>query len=1053
MSIEKFKGAVFDLDGVITQTAATHFKAWKETFDQFLDERDDSYTEFSKDDYLTYVDGKPRYVGVMSFLDSRGIELEYGQESDDPETDTVCGLGNRKNKRFRELVSEEGVSFYETSFDFVKMLKEKGIKVGIASSSKNSRYILEKTGLIDDFESIVGGIKSEELDLQGKPEPDIFVTAAEEMGLKPSECLMVEDAIAGVRAGRKGNFACVIGLARDDNKDELRRYGGDFTIEDLSEISWEDLVNWFEHGIYEDAWNMNYFGFDQMEEKLRESLTTVGNGYFAIRGCFVGEKATKDIHYPGTYVAGLYNKVPTVIHDKKIYNNDLVNCPNWLLIDFKIGNEKFLDVLKTTILFYQQKLNMKTGKMWRKVKFQDAKGRITTLEVERFVSMDQPHLAGIRYKIKANNYFEPITIRSTIDGTVINYGVPRYRSLSGNHLNAVKQEKRNGNLFLHVQTNQSNVDLFIQARHKLYRDGEEQQIKGEVKKDIQNISENFAFDCYQNKTYTLEKIVSINTSMDQDSNDPEKHGFEVLREVQDFETLFQNSAEAWAKLWNRADILIDGDRFSQKVTRLHIFHLFSTYSPHNINIDAGIPARGLHGEAYRGHIFWDELFIIPFFILHFPEIAKADLMYRYRRLDAAREYARENGYEGAMYPWQTANTGEEETQKIHYNPVSGEWDPDLSRLQRHVSIAIAHNVLEYCRNTGDTDFMRDHGAEMMFEIARFWASIAKYDKKDNRYHIRQVMGPDEFQEKYPGAEQGGIDDNAYTNILVSWLLNKVCHFYEHFNREDIQKIAGRIHLKKQEVDHWKNIRNDLFVEINDEGIIAQFKGYFDLDEIDWDHYRDKYDDVHRMDRILKAEDDSPNKYKVAKQADVLMSFFVLSPRQVRDALDRMGYHFEDEIELLKNNYRYYLDRTNHGSTLSYVVHSALLKYFDLQGLDSWEWFLNAMKSDIYDTQGGTTEEGIHTGVMAGTLDIIYQNFAGVELFRNFFRINPKLPDHWDELRFKLFHREKEFSFKINRRVCEVECSSKLPDGFSIHYNEKEYSFNKQQKISIPLVDN
>ncbi len=1055
MSINKLKGAIFDLDGVVTQTETTHFKAWKDTFDHLLKHLEDQnedidYREFTKEDYLTYVDGKPRYQGVMSFLDSRQIELDFGSEGDSAGNLTICGIGNKKNLKFRELVKKEGVNIYETSLEFVDMMKRKGVKVGVASSSKNSKYILEKTGLLKKFKTVVGGIRASELDLEGKPEPDIFVQAAADIGLGPSECLMVEDAIAGVKAGRKGNFACVIGVAREENIDELRRYGGDFTVEDLSEITWNGIVDWFEKGMYEDAWHLAYYGFDQMDEKLRETLTTVGNGYFATRGCFVGEKATKDIHYPGTYIAGVYNEVPTVIHDKKIYNNDFVNCPNWLLIDFKIGDEKYIDILKTKILLYQHKLNMKTGTVWRLIKFQDAKGRITTLEVERFASMDNPHIAAIKYKFTPNNYFEPVTLRSTLDGTVRNYGVPRYRSLSSNHLNAEKQERRGDCIFLHVQTNQSHIDIVMHAKHKLFKEDREYDVKGEIKHDIQNINESYTFDCKQNKTYTLEKLVSIYTSNDTDIDDPEKEGLDILNQDQTYDQLLEKSKKAWTSLWDKADFIIDGDRFAQRTTRLHIYHLLTTASPHNKNIDAGIPARGLHGEAYRGHIFWDELFVLPFYNLHFPEVSKADLMYRYKRLDEARKYAKKNGYKGAMYPWQTANDGKEETQKIHYNPVSGKWDPDLSRLQRHVSFAIASNVLAYCRSTDDKKFMADYGAEMMFEVARFWASIAKYDKQDGKYHIRKVMGPDEFQEKYPDKEKGGINDNAYTNIMVSWLMNKMIKLYHKFNPQERQEIAGRIHLSEKELEMWKNIRDNMYVEMNDDGILAQFAGYFKLKELDWGHYKRKYKDIRRMDRILKAENDSPNKYKVAKQADALMTFYVLSPKQVKKVLSFMGYDIRDDIAFLKKNYDYYIKRSSHGSTLSYVVHSALLKYLPEKSNSLWEWFMNALRSDVLDIQGGTTEEGIHAGVMAGTITIIVESFAGVEFFNDRFEINPRMPGHWDALIFKIFHRKKAFKFILNRQTITIKSLSDFEGEFYIDYGAHRKKMRSGEKVIFEI---
>ena len=214
------------------------------------------------------------------------------------------------------------------------------------------------------------------------------------------------------------------------------------------------------------------------------------------------------------------------------------------------------------------------------------------------------------------------------------------------------------------------------------------------------------------------------------------------------------------------DIRISGDREAQRLVRLHMYHMMVAASPHHAGLDSGIPPRGLHGEAYRGHIFWDELYILPLYNLHFPEVVKSVLMYRYRRLDAARAYATEYGFEGAMFPWQSGSDGREETQIIHLNPLSGEWGDDYSSLQRHISLAIAYNVWNYYHATGDLDFMRQYGAEMLLDICKFWASKSKFDETDGRYHIDRVMGPDEFHEKLPGSEKGGLTDNAYSNIMV-----------------------------------------------------------------------------------------------------------------------------------------------------------------------------------------------------------------------------------------------------------------------------------------------
>jgi trehalose/maltose hydrolase-like predicted phosphorylase len=206
------------------------------------------------------------------------------------------------------------------------------------------------------------------------------------------------------------------------------------------------------------------------------------------------------------------------------------------------------------------------------------------------------------------------------------------------------------------------------------------------------------------------------------------------------------------------------------VLHLHIFHLLQTTSPHTMDLDVGVPSRGWHGEAYRGHIFWDELFIFPLLNLRFPDITRALLKYRQRRLGAARRAARAEGRVGAMYPWQSGSDGREETQVVHLNPKSGRWLPDHSHLQRHVNAAIVYNLWQFYQVSGDLEFLCFHGAEIILEIARFWASLATFNPELGRYEIRGVMGPDEYHDAYPDADQPGLNNNAYTNLMAVWVL-------------------------------------------------------------------------------------------------------------------------------------------------------------------------------------------------------------------------------------------------------------------------------------------
>lgn len=250
MRITSFDAVIFDMDGVLTKTAIVHAKAWKAAFDEHLRIREKQYNEPFREftheqDYLTYVDGKPRYDGVKSFLESRGINIPFGQPADSPEKETVCGIGNKKNKWFMEVITKQGVEVYESTINFIKELRESGIATAVISSSKNCEYILKAAGIDNLFQTRVDGEVSLELGLEGKPEPDIFVTAADNLGVSPARAVVVEDAISGVRAGRNGGFGLVIGLARKDNETALLENGADVAMKDMAEVNLEWVNRWF----------------------------------------------------------------------------------------------------------------------------------------------------------------------------------------------------------------------------------------------------------------------------------------------------------------------------------------------------------------------------------------------------------------------------------------------------------------------------------------------------------------------------------------------------------------------------------------------------------------------------------------------------------------------------------------------------------------------------------------------------------------------------------------------------------------------------------------
>ncbi len=1011
MSSYAFDAVIFDLDGVITKTATVHSHAWKKMFDDYLRDRavktGEPFREFTQEDYLAFVDGKPRYDGVKSFLESRNINISFGTPEDTADMETVCGLGNKKNEAFNEVLRNEGVETYPSTVSLMEELKKQDIHVGVASSSKNCEAVLKAAKLEHLVETRVDGVVSAALKLNGKPAPDIFLTAAKNLGVKAHRAVVVEDAASGVAAGKNGNFGLVLGVAREDNAMALRKNGADIVVTDMEETSINKMDDWFKAGMETDSRKLEYFDYDPQKERSREALLTIGNGYFGTRGA-MEEADANVVNYPGTYIAGVYNRLSTRIVGKDIENEDFVNCPNWLPVRFKIEDGPWIDLNKVEILKIQRTLNFKTGLLTRKMTIKDEEGNISRVESERFASMDNPHIAALRYRVIPQNYSGNITFMSALNGAIENEGVERYKSLQSKHLQPMEQGSDGEIAYLKVKTVQSDIEISESARLRLTKNGKF------IDDDLAHSTELgmvFSFGdqhIEQGDVFQMEKIVAVFTTREERNS--LISSLSVAKTAGTFDDLLKASAARYQKIWDEIDIRIEGNRLSQKLLRMHLYHLMVSASPHNEKLDASVTARGLHGEAYRGHIFWDELFILPFYDIHFPKTARSLLLYRYQRLDKAREYARQHGYKGAMFPWQSGSDGSEETQTIHLNPVSGEWGADYSSLQRHVSLAVAYNVWQYFHITNDKEFLEQYGLEIILEVCRFWESKAEWDEKTGRYSIAGVMGPDEFHEKYPGTEKGGLKDNAYTNIMVAWLFKTAGKLLDEISTEANDRLAKSIAFKEEELSRWDEIRKKLRLVISAEGIIAQYDGYFELKELDWETYRKKYGNVYRMDRLLKAEGKSADEYKVAKQADMLMTFYNLEKAEVDTLLSDMGYHLPEDY--LQKNLKYYLARTSHGSTLSRVVHAQLAQMTGDKAL-SWKLYSDALSSDYNDIQGGTTGEGIHAGVMAGTIMIALNTYGGINLKKEQLEIHPALPENWEKLSCRLQFKGKRYAVKVD----------------------------------------
>ncbi|MBD3180211.1 MAG: trehalose-phosphatase, partial [Candidatus Latescibacteria bacterium] len=646
-------------------------------------------------------------------------------------------------------------------------------------------------------------------------------------------------------------FGIGVVVGRDD-----KRTAADYRLQDTEEVAsfLEELLRVAEREGSVERWSLTYNGYQPESEKLRESLCALGNGYFVTRAA-APESRAGEYHYPGTYVAGLYNSLESEVSGRTIENESLVNVPNWLPLSFSIEEGEWFSLDSVNIIEYRQKLDMKKGILHRDIYFEDSEKRRTRLSERRFVHMSYRHLATLELSILPENWSGSVRVRSALDGRVENGQVERYQDLNNLHLEQLGAGTVGDRfIWLQVETVQSHIRIALAARTEVFLEGADESPEPVTEREDGYVAQFFELEAEEGKSIRVEKTAAIYNSKNPAISECLPEALEALRHAAGFEELLSRHIISWSHLWERWRIRVQARTSRiQQILNLHIFHLLQTVSPNTIGMDAGVPPRGLHGEAYRGLIMWDELFIFPLLNLRIPDITRALLMYRYNRLPRARWAAREAGQAGAMFPWQSGSNGEEQAQTLHLNPDSGRWIPDNSQLQRHINIAVAYNVWQYYQVTGDRDFLSYYGCELMILISRFWASMVEFDSSTERYEILGVMGPDEFHDSYPDAEQPGIDNNAYTNVMAAWVLRRTLDALDQLTGQRKGMVMESMSVTEQELEEWEHISRRLRVPFHGDGIISQFEGYDRLEEFDWKAYRRKYGDIHRLDRILESE--------------------------------------------------------------------------------------------------------------------------------------------------------------------------------------------------------
>jgi trehalose/maltose hydrolase-like predicted phosphorylase len=689
-------------------------------------------------------------------------------------------------------------------------------------------------------------------------------------------------------------------------------------------------------------WILVEQGFTLAREHEIESLFAIGNGYVGARASLAEGSA---LSAPATFVAGVFDTKPGSMPE-------LTPVADWTRLSAVVEGQP-LRLDRGQNLEHRRILDMRQGIFWREWRHQDEAGRITWLRGLRLVSLADPHLLIQCVTIAPENFGGMLFIDATLTGPVV-------------------QVRGNGTI------------IAMAVAHCVVNHAERWtpsagQVEGRQ-----------SFELKLGETYRLDRVVAVHTS--RDTVEPRERASEhVERLIEDVAGAINKHRDAWLARWEKSDLRIEGDLAAQRALRFAIYHLLSSANPHDDRVSIG--ARGLSGTAYKGHVFWDtDIFMLPFFILTYPEAARALVMFRYHTLAAARAKAARHGYRGAFYAWESADNGQDVTP-----PFVLAFDGEIVRIltgeqEQHISADVAFGVWNYWRATGDDRFLLEAGAEILIETARFWASRAKREE-DGRFHIGGVIGPDEYHET--------VDDNAYTNAMAQWNLEvaaEIATLLAERWPQQWKALSNRLGIEPGEPKRWQEMAREFYTGFDEQtGLFEQFRGYFDLEDIDLAAFTPR---TVPMDVLLGR--DRIQRSKIIKQPDVVMLVYLL--------WDRLPPHVR------KVNFEYYEPRCGHGSSLSPAIHALVAaRLGDLARAE--RYFRQAAEIDLADNMRNAAG-GIHAGALGGLWQAAVFGFAGLHIGKDGPEHHPSLPSSWRSLSMHFQWRGRWHDLVLSQSVAD-----------------------------------
>ncbi len=722
-------------------------------------------------------------------------------------------------------------------------------------------------------------------------------------------------------------------------------------------------------------WYINEDSFDLKRMHSQETVYTIGNGYFVTRGTFEENYFRANA---GTLLYGVFD-------DIGIGKEELANAPDWLPIKLFVNGERFR-MTRGKILEYHRTLNMQNGVLSRTVRWESPGGIRLKIQSERFASLADEHIGAIRYSVTAEEKPPEINELKLLLRATFNMAVGNDDLM---HWEPVEQWNEDELVWLLSQTRHSSVQLLQTMSFTTQASGFSREIFDSDTSPSIELQGRLAIG----EMVTAEKIVVMYTT--RDATDPVLAAFKHHRNMLSatgsahqrdthrsfYEVLLAQNEEAWQDYWKRSDIIIEGDDKVQQAIRYNLYQLRISVNPHDSRFS--IAAKGLTGFGYHGHVFHDtEIYMLPYFTYVHPDIARTLLLYRYNLLPAAREKAQGNGFEGAQYPWESTLDGKEATPDAIVHPETKELIPiPNGRIELHITANIAYAVNQYWHVTGDDEFMRDYGAEIMLSIALFWASRAEPHPEHHDYEINNVIGPDEWHEY--------VNNNAYTNSMAKWNIQAALDVLQRIRLtapDKAMELVHKLHLTRELLEHWQDVAEHIRIPQDKEtGLFEQFDGFFQLKPLDLEKYQGRHASYQA---ILGLE---PTKhYRVIKQADVLALITLL--RQQFD------------LKTKQANWDYYFPITDHdyGSSLTPAFHVILAR--ELGFLDiAYEMFLKGALVDLEDRRGNAAE-GIHEACCGAVWQAVVLGFAGLNVSDDGYTTHLCWPDGWTRLAFTLVHK-------------------------------------------------